>query len=131
MPATEYLANLIAVAAKGGTAYQGPTTIYLELCSDTPTATVAGTPIVYTNYVRKSYTQSDWASDGTGTLSNTSLISFAAPGGGEDTAVAVEAWTAATDGTRLWYEELNDALDIVDDTPSVVFAPGALTWTVI
>jgi hypothetical protein len=43
----------------------------------------------------------------------------------------VEAWTAATDGTRLWYEELNDALDIVDETPSVLFAAGALTWTVI
>jgi len=131
VPATAYLANLIAVASKGGAAYQGPATIYLELCSDTPTATVAGTPIVYTGYVRKSYTQSDWASDGAGQLSNTSPVSFADPGGGEDTAVSVEAWTASTDGTRLWYEELNDALDIVDDTPSVLFAAGALTWTVI
>ncbi|MEN6426096.1 MAG: hypothetical protein ABFE13_12075 [Phycisphaerales bacterium] len=131
MPATEYLANLIAVAAKGGTAYQGPATIYLELVSDTPDADTAGTPIVYTNYARTAYTQSDWASDGVGGLSNTTVITFPAPGGGEDTAVAVEAWTASSGGTRLWWEDLTTVVDITDDTPALLFSPGALTWTVI
>jgi len=131
MPATAYLANLIAVAAKGGASYQGPTNIYLELCSDTPTSTVAGTPLVYTNYARVAYVQSDWASDGAGKLANTGAINFPDPGGGEDIVVAVEAWDAASGGTRLWYEILGDVMEVVDNTPSILFAPGALTWTVI
>lgn len=131
MPATTYLASLIAVAAKHGTSYQGPATVYLELVSDTPTSTVAGTPIAYTDYARASYTQSDWASDGAGKLTNTSAITFPTPGGGEDTALYVEAWTASTAGTRLWFEELTLPVDVYDTTPSPQFAPGALTWSVI
>lgn len=131
MPATQYLANLIAVAAMHGTAYQGPTTIYLELCSSTPSASVAGTPIVYTGYARTAFTQSNWTSNGVGGLSNSVPMSFPNPAGGEDTAIAVEAWTAVTSGTRLWYEELQMSVDITDNTPGVLFAVGALTWTVV
>src|SRR5450756_1782640 len=91
MPCTEYWANQIAVAAKGGAAFAGPATIYLALCSDTPTKAVAGTPVVYTGYARPGYAQSDFASDDIGNLVNSAAaVTFPTPtGGGKVTAAAL------------------------------------------
>jgi hypothetical protein len=132
MPATEYWANLIAVAAKGGAAFQGPATIYLALVSDTPTKAVAGTPVVYTGYARPSYAQSDFDSDGIGNLVNGAVIvTFATPTGGDDWAYYVEAWTAASAGSRLWFEELADPIHLTADLPAVTFPLGTLHFGVV
>ena len=131
MPCTEYWANLIAVAAKGGTAFQGPATIYLALVSDTPTKSVAGTPVVYTGYARPSYAQSDFASDGIGNLVNQTAVTFATPTGGDDTAYYVEAWTAASAGTRLWFEELAEPIHLTAALPAVTFPIGTLHFGVV
>ena len=132
MPCTEYWADLIAVAAKHGTAFQGPATIYLALCSDTPTKAVAGTPVAYTGYARPSYAVSDYASDGIGNLVNGAVVvTFPTPTGGDDTAYYVEAWTAASAGTRLWFEELAEPIHLTADLPAVEFPIGTLHFGVV
>ena len=132
MPCTEYWANLIAAAAMNGTAFQGPATIYLALCSDTPTKSTAGTPVVYTGYTRIAWTQSQWASDGIGNLVNSAnAVTFVTPTGGDDWAYYVEAWTAASAGTRLWFEELADPVHLSADLPAVTFPIDALHFGVV
>lgn len=132
MPCTEYWANQIAVAAKGGMPFQGPATIYLALCSDTPTKSVAGTPVVYTGYARPSYAQSDFASDDIGNLVNSAAaVTFPTPTGGDDTAWYVEAWDAAVAGNRFWFEELANPLHLTADLPAAEFPIGTLHFGVV
>lgn len=135
MPATQYLADLISDATAHGTAYQLPDTVYLELTSTTPTASAAGTAIVYTNYARatvdNTISGTGWTSDGIGGLVNAVDIEFPEPGAGlGDTAVAVEVWDADTSGNRLWYQELDASVDITSQTPVIVFRAGELTLTI-
>jgi len=132
MPATEYRANQIAIAEKGGTAFQGPATIYLRLCSDTPTKAVAGTPVVYTGYVPVAWTAANWASDGIGNLVNgANVVTFPTPTGGDDWAWYVEAWSAASGGNRFWFEELAEPIHLTADLPAVQFPVGTLHFGVV
>jgi hypothetical protein len=132
MPLTTYTANLIAKAIAHGTAYQGPATIYLALVTDTPTASVAGTPVTYGGYARASTDVSAWDDDDAGNLDNNVEIAFPDPTSGEDeTATYVEAYDALTGGNRLWFEELVDPVIINGDTPSVAFPAGQLTIPVV
>lgn len=132
MPCTEYTANLIAVAAKNGTAFQLPATIYLALVSDTPTKSVAGTPVVYTGYTRVAYAQSDFASDGIGNLVNGAVVpTFPKPTGGDDWAWYFEAWSAAVGGNRFWFEELAEPIHLTADLPAVQFPVGTLHFGVV
>jgi len=132
MPCTEYRANQIAVAEMGGTPFQGPATIYLRLCSDTPTKSVAGTPVVYTGYAPVAWTAANWDSDDVGNLVNgANVVTFPTPTGGDDWAWYVEAWSAASAGTRFWYEELADPIHITADLPAVEFPVGQLHFGVV
>jgi hypothetical protein len=132
MPCDESLANQIAVAEMHGTAFQGPTTIYLRLCSDIPTKSVVGTPVVYTGYAPVAWTASDWASDGIGNLVNDDVVvTFPTPTGGDDWAWSVEAWTALSGGTRRWFEELAGPIHLTADLPAVEFPIGALHFGVV
>lgn len=117
MPATSYTRNLIAKAIAHGTAYQGPATIYLGLATDTPSATVAGTPPDDASYARVEFTQATgWDDDDDGTLSNAAAVTWpAAAADYADDIEAIEAFDAATDGNRLWYELLDAPVAIVQD----------------
>jgi hypothetical protein len=132
MPADAAWAELIAAAALHGTAFQGPTSFYLELCNDTPTTTVDGTPVAYTGYAgRVAVPSSDWTGDGAGGRVSNVDVDFGTPSAGDsDTATFVEGWTAASGGTRCWVEELDAPVEITPDMPSVVFPAGQLHFTI-
>jgi hypothetical protein len=131
MPATEYLANLIAKASKNGTAYQGPSTIYLALVTDIPTRTVAGTEPTDTDYDRLTFAQSGWTDDNAGTLSNTNVLQWpAADADYPEDVEAIEAYTAASGGTRLWWAPLDQAMVVLDAQQPELLA-GELIWPVV
>jgi len=133
MPATSYTANLIATALKNGTSYQGPATVYLALVTTTPTKTVAGTEqtLGVGNYARKSFAASGWTNDGAGGLTNTADIEYPEASASYDAeVVAIEAYTAASAGTRLWYIILATSKTILTgQIPK--FLAGDLTLTVV
>jgi len=132
MPCDESMANQIAVAEMGGTPFQGPATIYLRLCSDIPTKSVIGTPVVYTGYAPVAWTAANWASDGIGNLSNpANVVTFPTPTGGDDWAWSVEAWTALSGGTRRWFEPLANPIHLTADLPAVEFPLGTLHFGVV
>jgi hypothetical protein len=119
MPATAYLANLIASALAHGSPFQGPAHVNLALVISEPTPTVAGTEVTLGGYVRVAYAQSDWANDAAGNLTNTSLIAYPAATADYDAEVlAVEAYDDA--GNRLWYQDLS--------TPQVILAGMTPEW---
>ena len=131
MPATAYTANLIATALKNGAAYQGPATVYLALATTVPSATVAGVEVTLGDYARATFAQSGWTNDGAGSLTNTADIDYPlVTENYDDDVVAMEAYTAASDGTRLWWIELTTPKIIfVGQTPK--FLAGDLTLTVV
>ena len=132
MPATAYWRNLINDAAVGGTAFQGPETVYLALVTDVPTATTAGTEIDDVDYARAEVNMGTaFTDDGAGT--RTSNADLAWPEAAADFSgdiEAVEAYDAATDGNRLWYEPLPAPVTFVaGDIPQ--FDAGELTFNVV
>ena len=131
MPATAYTAGLIATALAHGTSYQGPATVYLALVTDIPTKTVAGTEITLGSYARYTFAQSGWTDDGAGDLTNTGDISFpAATADYDDDIYAVEAYTAGSGGTRLWYIELAAPMTI-SNGQTAKFLAGDLTLSIV
>ena len=131
MPATEYTANLIATALANGSSYQGPATVYLALVTTTPTASAAGTEITLGDYERETFAQTGWTNDDAGELTNTADIEYPeATADYDGPVVAIEAYTAASAGTRLWYIVLTTAKTIVSgQTPK--FLAGDLVLTVV
>ena len=131
MPATDYTADLIASALANGASYQGPATVYLALTTTVPTATVAGTEVTLGSYARKTFAQTGWTNDDAGGLTNTADIEFIeATADYDGPVVAIEAYTAASAGTRLWYIVLTTAKTIVSgQTPK--FLAGDLVLTVV
>jgi len=119
MPLTAYTANLIATAHANGTSYQGPATVHLALVTTTPTKTVAGTEqtLGVGNYARKSFATSGWTNDGAGGLVNTAELAYPTTDEDYDDAiVAVEAYSASTAGTRLWFIVLANARLVTSGT---------------
>ena len=130
MPLDPAEAAKIAAAAIGGSAYQGPSSWYLELTSDVPDAGTPGTPVDYTGYEGPvEVAAADWEADGAGKLTGKIAIDFGEPTDGSDTAVAVEAYDDAQMTNRIWYEELDAPLDIDDGLDAVEFPIGGLSVT--
>ena len=131
MPATAFTAHLIGDAIAGGTPYAGPATVYLALTTTTPSATVPGVEITAGSYERKAFAQSGWTNDGAGGLTNTADIAYVeATVDYDGDVIAVEAYTASTVGTRLWYIVLTVPKEIVaGQTPT--FLAGDLELTVV
>ncbi len=128
MPADAAWAELIAAAALGGTAFQGPSTYYLELVSNAPTATVRGTPVVYSGYAGPvAVPAADWTGDSAGGRVTSADVSFGNPvPGTTDVAIYVEAYDSAAKTNRLWYEQLDAPLTCDTSLDSVVFPAGQL-----
>lgn len=131
MPATNFTKHLLGDAAANGTAWQLPATIYLALTTTVPTASVAGTEVTLGDYERKSFAQSGWTNDGAGSLSNTADIEFVeATANYDDDVVAVEAYSAATDGDRYWWIELTTAKTVTIGK-TAKFLAGDLVLTIV
>ena len=132
MPATAYTANLIAKALAHGTAYQGPDGVFLALTTSVPTRIVAGTEVTLGDYARTAFSMaSDFADDGVGKLTTNKDVLFnEATANYDDDVLAVEAYTLAAGGTRLWFIVLQSPQVVVQGmTPK--FFTGDLVLQVI
>ena len=118
MPLDVYTANLIQKAKKHGTAYQGPTTIYLALVTDYPTASVTGTAVTDATYARLSFDQTTgWTDDDEGGLLATNALTWPeATADYSEDVVAIEVYTLAAGGQRLWYYLLDQPVPVLAGT---------------
>jgi phage gpG-like protein len=87
-------------------------TLYVALCTTTPTAAAAGTEITtgqYGGYARQALTGASWSSATTGgACTYNALVDFGAASASTGTNVlGVELWDASTGGNRLWWEGLS------------------------
>lgn len=131
MPASKYTADLIAEAAGGGTAYQGPATIYLELVTTTPSAGAPGTP---SGLGRIAVTQASfWASDDAGKLTSAEIAAWGAAVSDIGEVTYYERWSASSGGNMLGYDVLSGSTaDRSIVTGQIArFPVGALTLTVV
>lgn len=132
MPADPYLADLIAKAMTHGAAYQGPATIYLDLSTTAPSASVNGTPPDDANHARLAFDQTtDWDDDDAGTLSSNAKLTWpTAAADFPDDIEAIEAFDADEDGNRLWYELLSAPVTVPKDA-SFELEAGELVLPVV
>jgi len=131
MPASEYTADLIAEAAAGGTAYQGPATIYLELVTTAPAPDTPGTP---SGLGRIAVAQATfWSSDDAGKLTNAEIAAWEAATGDVGPVTHYERWDAASGGNMLGYDALSgdEASRTIVTGQIARFPVGALTLTVV
>lgn len=91
-------AALIAAAIMGGTAYDWPATVYLELVSSTPTASAAGTASGLGRIAVTSATF--WTDNADGTLSSAEIAAWEAATSDIGEVTYVEVWDAASSGNR-------------------------------
>lgn len=120
---TNYLRNKVVDWFHRGQSYTPPATMYVRLCSTTPTAAATGTELTGTGYAPEAISSSTtaWAatnadgstanpSTGTnGTTSNNGVIDFGTAGGAWGTASHWELWDAASGGNRLLFGVIVDA----------------------
>lgn len=102
-------------------------TVYVALCTSTPTDSAAGTEVSGNNYARVD-SKGKWAVPSAGSVSNNATITFATPSGSWGTVTAFEIWDAITSGNRLaWATLTTPKSPTSGDTVS--FASSALTIT--
>jgi hypothetical protein len=120
---TNYLRNKLIDWYHRGQSFSPPATLYVRLCSTTPSASAAGTEISGTGYAAVPIASSTtaWAatnSDGStanpstgtsGTTSNNAVINFGTAGSSWGTVTHWEMWDGATTGNRHFYGEIVDA----------------------
>lgn len=118
MPLDVYTANLIQKAKKNGTAYQGPATVYLALVTDVPTPTVVGTEVDDATYARLSFNQTTgWTDDDAGGLVATNALTWPeATADYPEDVEAIEVYTLASGGQRLWYYLLDQPVPVLAGT---------------
>ena len=128
---TNYLINKIIDWFHRGQSWSPPATVYIELCSTTPTASSAALALSGTGYSRIaiasslinwSGTQADGttaASSGTsGTTSNNVAIDFGVAPAAWGTASHWEAYDAASSGNRLYFGTIVNGVGV--PTPRVI-----------
>lgn len=125
MACTEYEANLRLKASLHGTAYQGPTSYWVELVTDAPSRTASGTPSGLGRIQLVCATGVTDNDDGTG--DNAALWTFAAPATDLDECVYAELWDAASAGNRRFYEPLNSPVSPLAGL-AVTVPIGNFTW---
>jgi hypothetical protein len=141
---SNYLRNKLIDWFHRSQAFAPPATVYIELCSTTPTASTAGTPLSGTGYARKPLASGlvNWAgtqADGTtavssgtsGTTSNNVDVDFGVAPAAWGTAASWEAYDALTSGNRLFFGTIVNGVGVA--TPRVInvgdpvkFPPAAL-----
>ena len=124
MPASTYTANLMAKAFAHGTAYQGPTTVYLALVTTEPSAGTGGTEVTAAEYARFEFNQTTlWDDDDAGTLTSNADVEYPelTTEDYEDEVVAVEAYDSDVGGNRLWYIVLLSPRQfVIGETPKFI-----------
>ena len=122
MSLTDTIENSILDHLFRNTAYTSPTTVYAALTTTTPTDSAAGTEVSGSNYARTAITMGAAAS---GSISNSSAVTFPTPSGSWGTVTHFEIWDASTAGNRLAWGAL-DASKAPGNGDTVEFAIAAL-----
>jgi hypothetical protein len=126
MTADPYFADKINDACQDGTLM--PETMYLELCTSSPTKTAAGTS---SGLDRVAVIMADdWISDGAGKLTSSNDLDY---GNADHDAIGIhwaELYGAATGGQRYLYGALGSTYDVTTGQP-VKFPAGSLTMTIV
>jgi hypothetical protein len=130
MPASDYLENKILDHIVGKSSYTMPS-VYVALCTTTPTDSSTGSTLVeanYTGYARKSVPSTDWGSAALGSISNANAVTFAACTGGTSNVQSFAICDALNSGNVLVWGALSSSLAISNGiTPA--FNAGQLTVT--
>lgn len=113
MPATTYLATRVRALLLGNTQWTGrPTTLYLGLLSEAPTAAGTYTELVGLGYARRSMSSSDWHVYN-GTVINKAINNWPAPATDDwASATHIGVFSAATNGNLLCWSSLTQAITI-------------------
>lgn len=105
-----------------------PTNWYVGLYTAAPSDAGGGTEVSGSGYAREPVAFAA-ATSGTGTTSNTGLVSFTASGGNWGSITHIGIHDAASAGNLLWHGSLAAAKN-VDDGDSLEFAVGNIDLTV-
>lgn len=100
---TDYLENKILDHVLRNTAYTSPTTVYVALCTSTPTDSAAGTEVSGGSYAR---TAASFSAASSGATANDSAVTFPTATGSWGTITHFEIWDASTSGNRLYWGAL-------------------------
>jgi hypothetical protein len=129
MSCTENEAHVRLDAALHGTAYQGPTSYWLELVTSTPTTTAAGTASGLDRIELVCSTGITNAGDGTGV--NAADWVWDAPVTDLDECTYIELWrseSSTTEADRAFYEMLTTPVTPLGGQ-DVTIPAGQFTWT--
>lgn len=126
MACTEYEANLRLKASLHGAAYQGPASYWVDLVTDAPSRTVAGTPSGLGRIQLVCATGVTDNDDGTG--DNAALWTFPAPATDLAECVYAELWDEEVAGNRRFFDLLNSPVTPVAGL-AVTVPIGNFTWT--
>jgi len=122
---TDYLENKLLEHTFKNTSFTSPTTVYVALCTSTPTDSAAGTEVSGGSYAR---TAATFGAAASGSISNSGAVTFPTSTGSWGTVTHFEIWDASTAGNRLAWGALTSSQTIgTNNTPS--FAIGQLTVT--
>lgn len=105
-----------------------PTNWYVALYTAAPSDAGGGTEVSGSGYARESVVFAA-ATSGTGTTSNTGIVSFTASGGSWGSVTHIGIHDAASAGNLLWHGSLA-AAKTVNDGDSLEFAVGNIDLTV-
>ena len=105
-----------------------PTNWYVGLYTAAPSDAGGGTEVSGSGYAREPVVFAA-ATSGTGTTSNTGIVSFTASGGNWGSITHIGIHDAASAGNLLWHGSLAAAKN-VDDGDSLEFAVGNIDLTV-
>lgn len=130
---SQYFDNAFLNQLLRGVAYTFPTTLYIALCTTTPTATSTGSTIVEPaggSYARVSITPGTglFAAPSAGSTSNSGTISFAASTASWGTITAIAICDAATVGNMIAFTALTTSITVGTNT-TVSFQAASLTAT--
>jgi hypothetical protein len=126
MACTEYEADLRLTAALNGTEYQGPTSYWAELVTDTPDRTTDGTPSTLGRI--EIVCATDVTNNGDGTGDNAVALTWTAPGADLPECSYIELWDDETVGERRFYELLSSPVTPLSGQ-DVTIPIGQFTWT--
>jgi hypothetical protein len=104
---TDSVENAILNCYFNQTNITAPTAIYIGLFTAAPSDTGGGTEVAAGDYARVNCTASFPTASGTGTLSNNADIAFAEAESDWGVVTHIGIFTAATEGTLLWWGALS------------------------
>ncbi len=129
MSVTYFSSNKVLDYNFGITSYTPPATLYFALSTTSPD--ISGSSFTEPSsgaYARVGLTnnKTNWGTAASGTLTNSTAVTFAESTASWGTIVAVGMFDALTSGNLLWYDSLSPSRTVASAT-TVLFAIGSIT----